>query len=75
MEEDHQLAAVPLAVIGAPLGIIVGYFADATTAGPSGFVDFGWWFQRYLTDQVALWGCLGAAVGFGLVYVRQLLSN
>jgi hypothetical protein len=39
-KRDHQLAAVLLAVIGAPLGIIVGYFADATTAGPSGFVDF-----------------------------------
>jgi hypothetical protein len=71
---EHQVAAIVMAIVCALIGLIVGYHVNAVRAGAGGYPHISWWLQRFL-GEAALWALIGAAIGFALVYVRQLLSK
>lgn len=70
-KREHQVAFGIAALIGAVLGVLVAY---TTRTNPNSLGFFYWVELRGW--PAAIWpGLLGAAVGSGIVYVRQLLKT
>jgi hypothetical protein len=61
------------AIVGAALGIIVGYFVSAAGAGAGGFPSFGGWFDLRYHPGNLWWGAFGALVGAAIAFVAWLL--
>lgn len=70
-KREHHFAAALMAIIGAVLGVLAGYFVYVVPS--NGGLRFGYWISSHLSDAIS-WMLVGAMVGFGLIYVRQLLK-
>jgi len=87
-KREHRVALAIAIVIGAAVGIVVGYFAYAAEMGiaTTSFINwlkgpFRYSNQRafhvtHLLDLAALWwGLFGAGIGAGVAYVRHLTAR
>jgi hypothetical protein len=59
---DHQIALVIAIILGALIGVIVGYFAYAATAGMDGAVSMGAWLHHPLRRGAGWSAGLGAGI-------------
>ena len=67
-KHEHQLALL----LGALIGIVVALVADLIYHSPHHYGTYGqivWGYSGFR------WGVLGALVGSGVIYVRQLLHT
>ena len=64
---EHQLALILAAVLGIIIGLATGYMYHHVQYASSQA-----WFSSWSSYR---WGILGAIVGAGIVYVRQLLRT
>jgi hypothetical protein len=61
------------AIVGAALGIILGYFVSAAGSVSPGFYSFGDWFDLRYHPGILWWGAFGALVGAAIAFVAWLL--
>lgn len=59
---EHQIALGLAMVVGAAIGVIVGYLVYTAASGIDGFS--GLW-----------WGVFGAAIGAGIIFFGRLTSD
>lgn len=74
-KREHQIALGLAIVIGAAVGVILGYFTYAAASGFDGGVSFGDWVRHPVRYAWLWWGIFGAAIGVGVLYFRRLTSN
>lgn len=67
------IALAIAAIVGAALGIILGYFVSAAGSGAGGFPSFGDWFDLRFHPGILWWAVFGIAVGVGIPFVGWLL--
>ena len=70
---EHQIALLAAALIGAALGIVLGYLVYAAGWG-EGAVPFGSWLGRLL-DGPIWWALFGAVIGGAIIFIRNLLHG
>jgi hypothetical protein len=71
---EGQMALVLAAVLGAPFGMLVGYFAYAVGTGAGGAISFGPWLfdWSYHPSRFFGWGAFGAIAGASFVYISRI---
>ena len=72
---NQQIALVLTMVVGAILGLIVGYIVYAVRSGVDGATSFGRWLDYPLRRNGFWWAITGALVGAATAYVRRQTSN
>jgi len=70
-KREHQIALGIAGIIGATLGVLVAY----TTRLSPNSMGFFYWLDTRGWPDVIWWALLGALIGGGIVYARQLLRS
>jgi hypothetical protein len=74
MAREH-MALVIAALLGAGLGVALGYVAYASGAGAEGASRFGYWLRHPGYFGGHWWALFGAVTGAGIVVVRNLTTR
>lgn len=69
-KREHQVALGVAMLVGAALGILALYLS---TQPPGGYLSL--WLWRRDWAELFVWPAIGALLGGGVVYVRQLLRQ
>jgi hypothetical protein len=74
---EKQAALLLAALIGAPLGMLFGYFLYATGSGAGGAIPLGAWLfdWSYHPSRFFGWGAFGTLTGASIVYISQLMRS
>jgi hypothetical protein len=73
----EQLALILGAVVGIPLGMVLGYFLYAAGSGAAGAISLGSWLFNWSFHPSRFfgWGLFGGVVGASIVYISHLVRS
>ena len=74
-KREHQVALGIAAVIGAVMGILIGYLVYAVAQGADGAMGFGRWLEYSIWAAALLWAIVGALIVGGGAYVHRLFRE
>ena len=71
----EQVALGIAVVVGAALGIVLGYLVYAIGSGADGALPFSYWLESPIRSAAIWWALFGAAIAVALIYIRRFLSQ
>ena len=74
-KREHQVALGIAAVIGAVMGVLIGYLAYAVAQGADGAMSFGRWLEYSIWAAALLWAIVGALIMGGSAYMQRLFME
>jgi hypothetical protein len=71
---EHRIALALAFVVGAALGVVLGYLLYASARGADGALSFHYWLKHPLRFAGLWWGLFGGVVGAAIIYIKRLSS-
>lgn len=72
---QHKIALVIVGLVGASLGVVLGYIVYALSESHRGAMRFDIWIQHPVRTSATWWGLYGAITAMAWVCVRRFLSR
>ena len=74
-KREHQVELSIAVVVGAVLGVLIGYLIYANAQSAGGAMSFGRWLVYSIWAAALWWAIVGVCIVGGGVYVRRLFKE